>query len=457
LDALKARLGDGVAVGYEQGCDNYVDLPLLKSAYVTPAGGSGHGLKAEYFDNTDLAGKAAHERIDQKLQYWWFGASPAEAVSADKFSARWTGQLTVPSSGSYTFKVMNVGTCRLYVDGRLLIDNRVPEVTMFDHSRATSSADLELVGGRAYAFKVEFVKLPGDDFALVEVSFGTTPGVGIDERIARAVELARKSDVAIVFGGMPEGFESEGGDRPHMELPGPQAELMRAVAKANPATIVVLNCGSPVAMPWLADVPAVLEAYYPGQEAGNAVASILLGEVNPSGKLSTTFPKRLEDNPAFINYPGTKEVLYGEGIFVGYRYNDKKDVEPLFPFGFGLSYTTFDYSQLQVPKSSKIGEPIRVSVTVKNAGDVQGKEVVQLYVGDKEASLPRPPQELKGFAKVALLPGESTTVDFVLDRRAFAFYDPYQKQWRVEAGEFEILVGSSSRDIRARSTVNLVD
>jgi beta-glucosidase len=352
---------------------------------------------------------------------------------------------------------MNVGTCRLYVDGRLLIDNRVPEVTMFDHSRATASATLELAASRAYAFKVEFVKLPGDDFAMVEVLFGMTPGVGIDERIARAVELARKSDVAIVFGGMPEGFESEGGDRPHMELPGPQAELIRAVAQANPATIVVLNCGSPVAMPWLADVPAVVEAYYPGQEAGNAVASILLGEVNPSGKLSTTFPKRLEDNPAFINYPGTEEVLYGEGIFVGYRYYDKKDVEPLFPFGFGLSYTTFDYSQLQVPKSSKIGEPVRVSVTVKNAGDVQGKEVVQLYVGDKEASLARPPKELKGFAKVALQPGESTTVSFVLDRRAFAFYDPYQKQWRVEPGEFEILVGSSSRDIRARATVNLVE
>jgi beta-glucosidase len=456
LDALKARLGDGVAIGYEQGCDNYTDLPPLKSEYVTPAGGSGHGLKAEYFDNTDLSGKPAHERIDQKLRYWWFGSSPAENVPADKFSARWTGQLTVPASGSYTFKVMNVGTCRLYVDGQLLIENRVPEVSMFDHSRATVSANLELAGGRAYEFKVEFVKLAGDDFALVEVSFGTTPGVGQAERIARAVELARKSDVAIIFGGMPEGFESEGGDRPHMELPGPQAELIRAVAAANQATIVVLNCGSPVAMPWLADVPAVLETFYPGQEGGNAIANILLGEVNPSGKLSTTFPKRLEDSPAFINYPGGKEVLYGEGIFVGYRYYDKKDVEPLFPFGFGLSYTTFDYSQLQAPQESKIGEPVHVSVTVKNAGDVHGKEVAQLYVGDKEASLPRPPKELKAFAKVTLLPGESTTVSFVLDRRAFAFYDPDQKGWCVEPGEYEILVGSSSRDIRARATVNLV-
>ncbi len=455
LDALKARLGDGVAVGYEQGCDNTIDLPPLKSEVVTPAGGSGHGLKAEYFDNIDLSGKPAHERIDKKLQYWWFGAPPAPNVPADKFSVRWTGQLTVPTGGSYTFKVTNVGTCRLYVDGRLLIENRVSEGTLADHSRAAASADLELVGGRTYEFKVEFVKLASDDFAMVQVSFGVAPGAGQAERIARAVELARKSDVAVIFGGMAEGYETEGGDRPHMDLPGPQAELIRAVAQANPATIVVLNCGSPVAMPWLADVPAVLEAYYPGQEAGNAVASILLGEVNPSGKLSTTFPKRLEDTPAFVNYPGGKEVLYGEGIFVGYRYYDEKDVEPLFPFGFGLSYTTFEYSQLQAPPASKIGEPVRVSVTVKNSGTVQGKEVVQLYVGDKEASLPRPPKELKAFAKVSLQPGESSTLSFVLDQRAFAFYDPDQKQWRVEPGEFEILVGGSSRDIRARASVDL--
>jgi beta-glucosidase len=455
LDALKARLGDAVAVGYEQGCDNYVDLPPLKGEVLTPAGSSGHGLKAEYFNNTDLSGKPAFERIDQKLQYWWFGSGPAANVSAEKFSARWTGQLTVPTGGAYTFKVMNVGTCRLYVDGRLLVENRVSEGTLADHSKAAASADLELAGGRAYEFKVEFVKLASDDFAMVQVLFGSTPGVGQAERIARAVELARRSDVAVIFGGMPEGYETEGGDRPHMELPGPQAELIRAVAKANPATIVVLNCGSPVAMPWLAGVPAVLEAYYPGQEAGNAVASILLGEVNPSGKLSTTFPKRLEDTPAFVNYPGGKEVLYGEGIFVGYRYYDQKDVEPLFPFGFGLSYTTFDYGQLQAPPEAKIGEPVRVSVTVKNSGDVQGKEVVQLYVGDKEASLPRPPKELKAFAKVALQPGESTTLSFVLDQRAFAFYDPDQKQWRVEPGEFGILVGSSSRDIRAQAVINL--
>jgi beta-glucosidase len=240
-----------------------------------------------------------------------------------------------------------------------------------------------------------------------------------------------------------------------MDLPGPQTELIRAVVKANPNTVVVLNAGSPVSMPWLDEVPAVLEAFYPGQEGGHALANILTGAVNPSGKLTVTFPKRLEDSPSFINFPGTKEVFYGEGIFVGYRYYDKKDIEPLFPFGFGLSYTTFEYSGFQVSKSVKLGESVRISLKVKNTGKVAGKEVVQIYVADRQSSLVRPPKELKGFKKVALEPGESKVVKFSLDQRALSFYDPYQRQWVAEPGEFEVLAGSSSRDIRLKASFML--
>jgi beta-glucosidase len=252
---------------------------------------------------------------------------------------------------------------------------------------------------------------------------------------------------------MPEGFETEGTDRPDMEIPGRQNELIAAVAKANPNTVVVLNAGSPVAMPWIDRVPALLEAYYPGQECGHAVASVLFGDVNPSGKLSVTFPKRLEDNPAFINstYPGAREINYGEGIFVGYRYYDKRGIEPLFPFGFGLSYTTFEYGEAKV----EVKAEVEVAVKVKNTGKVAGKEVVQLYVADKNSSLPRPLKELKGFAKVALAPGEAKEVRFTLDQRAFSFYDPYRKQWVAEPGEFELLIGSSSRDIRAKAAFML--
>ncbi|HUT18302.1 MAG TPA: fibronectin type III-like domain-contianing protein, partial [Anaerolineae bacterium] len=204
-------------------------------------------------------------------------------------------------------------------------------------------------------------------------------------------------------------------------------------------------------------VSAVMLAYYPGQEGGNAVANLLLGHANPSGRLSVTYPKRYDDNPTYINYPGAREVRYGEGIFVGYRYYDQVGAEPLFPFGFGLSYTTFSYSQFEVPAEAKAGDPVEVSIAVENTGDRVGKEVVQLYVRDVESSLARPPKELKGFAKVSLQPGERTVVHLTLDRRAFSFYDPQQQGWVIEPGTFELLVGASSRDIRATATLRLID
>jgi beta-glucosidase len=256
--------------------------------------------------------------------------------------------------------------------------------------------------------------------------------------------------MVLFFAGYPDAFETEGNDRPSMHLTGKQDELIASVASANPKTVVVLNAGAPVAMPWLDKVAGVVEAFYPGLENGNAVASILLGEVNPSGKLPETFPVRLEDSPAYLNhsYPGCREVNYGEGIFVGYRYFDKKNVTPLFPFGHGLSYTSFAYSDLKLPKKVEAGELVKVAVKVKNTGKLAGKEVVQLYVSDLKSSLPRPVKELKGFAKVALEPGQSTTVTFTLDKRSLAYFDPVKKNWVAEPGEFEVLVGSSSRDIR---------
>ncbi len=323
---------------------------------------------------------------------------------------------------------------------------------IWDEQEKPRRAQVTLEAGKPYDLRVEFVKSSDSEFAAIQ--FAYMPPVAPDS-IQRAAQLAARCDVALVFAGMPTGFESEGHDRPDMDIPGPQTELIRAVAKANPHTVVVLNAGSPVNMPWLDEIPALLEAYYPGQEGGHAVANVLFGDVNPSGKLTVTFPKRLEDSPAFINFPGTKEVFYGEGIFAGYRYYDKKDVEPLFPFGFGLSYTTFEYSEIEVSKSAAVGEPVKVSLRVKNTGVRPGKEVVQVYVSDKASSLVRPPKELKGFKKVTLAPGESQVVEFELDQRALSYYDPYRGQWVAEPGEFEMLVGASSRDIRQKASFTL--
>jgi beta-glucosidase len=223
--------------------------------------------------------------------------------------------------------------------------------------------------------------------------------------------------------------------------------------------VVVLHNGSPVAMSsWIDKVPAIVEAYYPGQECGNAIAAVLFGDVNPSGKLPDTFPVRYEDNPAFISYPGEAgKVLYGEGIYVGYRYYDAKKIEPLFPFGHGLSYTTFKYSNLKVtPEKVEQGGQVTVTVDVKNTGKRPGKEVVQLYVRDAAARVARPPKELKAFSKVSLEPGEAQTVTFTLDKQALSFWDAATHQWEAEPGVFEVQAGSSSRDIRVKKTFELL-
>lgn len=448
LEGLKAKLGQRMKIEFEPGCDNYVELPAIKPAYLTPAGGAGHGVKAEYFANADLSGVPDAVRVEPTLDLWWWNEGPDTRVPVRRFSARWTGKLIVPQSGRHTLKLSNTGRARLYLDGKLVIEQAATS-----NPHIGSSIEVELTAGREYDLKAELIKTTDEHFAHLRAGLAYRPEP--DNRFARAVELARSSDVAIVFAGLPENYETEGRDRPDMELTGPQAELIQSVAQANRNTIVVLNVGSPVTMPWLDDVAAVVLAYYPGMEGGHVIANILCGDANPSGKLTVTYPKRLADTPAFINYPGAQEVYYGEGIFVGYRYYDQRDIAPLFPFGHGLSYTTFEYGEIQVPASVKRGAPIEVSITVKNTGSVEGKEVAQLYLSDQQSSLARPPKELKGFAKVALRPGESQTVRFTLDERALSFYDPNRRRWAAEPGEFEILIGSSSRDIRARATFKL--
>ena len=276
--------------------------------------------------------------------------------------------------------------------------------------------------------------------------------------VARAVEGARQADVAIVVGGLNhERFQdAEGMDRKDLSLPGLQAELIRRVAEANPRTVVVLVSGGPVDMEtWLTKVPAVVQAWYPGMEGGDALAAVLFGDVNPSGRLPATFPKKLGDSPAHAlgAYPGKGgTVRYEEGLLVGYRWYDAKGIEPLFPFGHGLSYTTFEYANLRVerPREPAAGRPpvAVVRVDVKNTGPRAGAEVVQVYVRPVAPRLPRPPQELKGFAKVLLAPGEKKAVAVTLGAEAFAFYDPAKKAWVAEAGEFRLLAGSSSRLIR---------
>lgn len=279
-----------------------------------------------------------------------------------------------------------------------------------------------------------------------------------DEKLlAEAVETAKKVKAAVIFAGLPDAFESEGFDRQHMRMPDCQNELIEKVAAVQPNTIVVLHNGSPVEMPWVDKVKGIVEAYLGGQAVGGAVCDILFGRVNPSAKLPETFPLKLEDNPSYLSYIGEGDMVeYREGIFVGYRYYDKKKMDVLFPFGYGLSYTTFAYSNLRIDKESmKDTDTMTVSVDVTNTGKMAGKEVVQLYVADKESTAIRPVKELRDFAKVELAPGETKTVSFTLGKRAFAYYSVKLHDWHVETGEFDIMIGQSSRDIVLTKTVTV--
>ena len=277
------------------------------------------------------------------------------------------------------------------------------------------------------------------------------------EMIAEAVAAAKKAKVAVVFAGLPDSYESEGYDRKNLDMPACQNQLIEAVAEANPNTVVVLHNGAPVEMPWIGRVKAVLEAYLGGQAVGEAAVRVLFGDVNPCGKLPETFPLKLEDNPSFLFYGGEgNRTEYREGVFVGYRYYDKKKMDVLFPFGFGLSYTTFEYSGLKLSAERiRDTETLTATLTVKNTGSRPGKTVVQLYVGDAESTPLRPVRELKGFAKVALQPGESKEVSFTLDKRAFAYWNEEIHDWHVETGAFTVEVGDSSRNLPLKAEVTV--
>ncbi|HET6594714.1 MAG TPA: glycoside hydrolase family 3 C-terminal domain-containing protein [Anaerolineales bacterium] len=448
FEGIKNRAGSKIKVQAATGCFIYKTLPSPAPETLSTADGR-RGLHLSLFNGTEFLGDPTYTDITTRVQYGWFETTVPN-VNQESFSLRMEGFFTPQESGTHRLALSAVGWGKLYLDGKLVID----------HSSDSDMAkqlivDVKLEGGRAYPIKIEYYWKGNPRWR--SLAFGHQPPHAKD-MIAEAVKLARNSDVVVLVAGLTGEWESEGFDRVDMKLPGAQNELIERVSKANKNTIVVLNAGSPVEMPWIDKVPAVLQLWYNSQEQGNALADVLFGDVNPSGKLPTTFPVRLEDNPAYINYPGENgKVRYGEGIFVGYRYYDKKDIEPLFPFGHGLSYTSFKYSNLRLSaKSLTPNELLKVRVDVTNTGKVAGKEVVQLYVRDIQASVARPEKELKAFTKVELAPKQTKTVTLTLDREAFWFFDVNRNTWTTEPGDFEILVGSSSRDIRLKESFTLV-
>ncbi|HZI33568.1 MAG TPA: glycoside hydrolase family 3 C-terminal domain-containing protein, partial [Candidatus Binatia bacterium] len=389
-----------------------------------------------------MKGEPALVRVEQNIDLQ-DQELPAPGFPSANFSARWTAELTAPTTGNYTFTFTGDDGFRVFLDGKLLIDHWV-------ESAATPvSGQAELQAGKTYNLRIEYFQSGGAYLA----RFKWQPPQAAP--FADAIAAAKKADVAIVAVSTQR-QEGEGHDRPSMDLPSHQADLIRAVAAANKHTIVVMNNGTPVTMKnWLPTVPAVVEAWFPGQEGGTALAAILFGDVNPSGKLPDTLAVNRDDYPDAENFPGqNNEVHYAEGIYVGYRHFDKAGIKPLFPFGFGLSYTTFGYNRLKLSKSDlKPDGSITASVDITNTGKRVGAEVVELYIHDLHPKIDKPVRELKGFSKVSLKPGETKTVQFQISPRDLAYFDVPGKQWKADAGKYEVQIGASSRDIRQQATL----
>ncbi len=446
-EALRAALPDGVSLGYELGADNRRLAALYEGE-----------VEIDYFVGREFKGPPVHSVESPEGVFMFFGLE-RPGFPPNDFSARMRSRYVAQAAGEVEFGLVSSGPARLLIDGQCVIDawDFKPGKEYFNSACDEVRSVRRLEAGRSYDIVVEYAALPmPPGLGVTVLRFGMSPVLG-DAAIERAVAAAKSADAALLFVGLTGEWDGEGMDRPDIDLPHRQNELIERVAAANPNTIVVLQSGSPVAMPWLGEVAAVLQAWYPGQEAGNSIADVLLGKAEPGGRLPQTFPQRLEDDPTVINYPGERgHVRYGEGVYIGYRYYEKKEIAPLFPFGFGLSYTQFRLDRLTL-SHERIGpgETVTATVEATNVGQRAGSTVVQIYVADEKASVSRPAKELAGFAKLRLAPGETGKADVVLDMRRLAFFDVAVKAWTAEAGRFTVLAGFSSADIAARAAFAL--
>jgi beta-glucosidase len=458
LDGIRQRCGEAVALHFERGCTRHKSTPVLDAELLAPLadGDPDDRVRVELFAD-ECGGDPLHVGDVRRTLLTWFGA-PAEGVPAERYAARLSATLVAPESGRYTLSLSGVGASRLYLDDELVVDDGAPEPGgsfFFGAGSRERSGEVPLVAGERRALRVEYVKREAHS-PLGGVRVGCLLPEPPD-LLERAVAAARRCDAAVVVVGLDAEWESEGRDRESLALPGRQAELIEAVAAANPRCVVVLNAGSPLEMPWRERVAAIVQLWYPGQELGRALADVLFGDADPAGRLPLSFPARIEDSSSFGHYPGEDgRVVYGEGLWVGYRHHDSTGTPPLFAFGHGLSYTRFEYGEPRLASDRlRAGETLEVAIDVCNAGERSGREVVQLYLHDPESTLPRPEQELAAFAKLSLEPGETRRVQLRVEPRALCSYDPERGAWVAEPGDFEVRIGRSSTDLHARARFRL--
>ena len=441
-DGLAAALGEDALI-HAHGCDNGKYQPILQGP-----------LHVSLFPNLALAGEPAAQDKMSEAQAFWFG-EVKDGIDAKHFSARIRTDFTAPKSGLWRLGVRAAGLARVLVDNVEVLEaweSWRRGTSFFEEGCDEVTADVPMSEGQTYAIEIHFAarKAAVLNFSGLAVGLGLPSG---DADIAGAASAAKAADVVVLCIGRDASWDTEGADLPDMALPGRQNELVEAVVAANPHTIIVLQTGGPVEMPWVKKAAAVLQAWYPGQEAGNAIADVLLGKAEPGGRLPQSFPARWQDGATWSQdpeiYPGhAGRVRYEEGVFLGYRHHDRTGIQPLFPFGHGLSYTDFTLSELSIDdREFEAKGAATVSLTVANTGPRSGSEVVQLYVSPAPASVARPKRELKAHAKVTLAAGESRRVTLVLNARDFAWFCVERGAWVVEPGPYGLSAGRSAADL----------
>ena len=435
---------DSTRVHYVKGTDVKITLPVIPSKYLIPAGGNPgeHGLKGEYFSNTDCSGEPVLTRLDTVINFKFGKSAPVPGLPATYYSIRWTGGFIAPCSGPYYIGGEFDDAIKLYLNGKLLIDRTL------NRNKSSDVAKIEVEEGMKYDLRLEYTQ----QWYNAEVKLWGAPMN--PDKFAPAIKAAQEADVAVVGLGTDESVEKEGVDRPDLNLPGDQEDLVKAVFKANPKTIVILQNGSTMAVSWLkANVPAILETWYNGEEGGNAIADVIFGDYNPAGRLPLTFYKSAENFPSFSDYDIRKGRTYMYGSHVK---DNSKISEVLFPFGYGLSYTTFSYGKFEViSKTVDASGNVTARITIKNSGKRVGDEVVQLYAHQEKSSVQRPEKKLVSFERITLQPDESETVELVFPAKDLAFYDVTKKMFVVEPGTFMLMVGASSQDIRSTGQVEI--
>lgn len=455
VEGLKAAFGDN-RVSHAKGCTNNRLTQVLQG-----------DIELRFHPSRRLEGKPVHIATEEALNCFWFDL-PVPELDQNNFSVRVVATFTPEESGTYRAGMTNAGLARAYLDGELLIDGESDwshGQNFFGAANDERQVEIELKAGTTYQIVIDYCSPDTAERGITvrALRFGIEKTMG-EQDIDDAVRLAAEQDVAVLFVGRQEEWDSEGHDLPDMTLPGRQNALIEAVAAVNPNTVVVLQTGGPVEMPWLDQVRSVVQFWYPGQEVGNAIADVLSGAAYPGGRLPQTFPARMKDNSAWsddaLTYPGKGgHVRYGEGVFVGYRHHDSHNVPPLFPFGFGLGYTRFDWGDATTDTAIMTDAGITVTVSLVNSGAADGVEVVQLYVHPEamagDVPVARPEKELRAFARLALTPGEQGTASLGIVPRDLAYFDVERRRWVAPAGRYTLLVAANAGDIRQRLTVDL--